>query len=291
MPTINTVTDESSAISWGAITAGAACSLAATLILVTFGVGAGLSIVSPWSGEGVSSAAAARTAGLMLVAVAMISSTVGGFVAGRLRPSWLGVHEDERYFRDTAHGLTAWAVATLISVAVLGGATTKIVGSAASGVTGAATIAASQSNAGGYVERLLRTNPSQPVASSGQNNAGQNNNDAALRTDITRLFAAALSPRGQLAPEDRTYLASVVASRAGISQTEAEQRIDQAITQAKQAADTARRTGAKLSFWIAASLLAGALAAMLAATVGGWLRSSTWWEPARPVVVANNRKR
>ncbi len=314
MATLNPAADEASAVSWGAIAAGAACSLAVTLVVVTFAVGAGLSIVSPWAGEGVSSTTAARTAGLMLIAVAMISSTAGGFVAGRLRPSWLGVHEDERYFRDTAHGLTAWALATLITVAVFGSATTKLASGALSGAGSAATITASNAamnNSAGsssniYVDRLLRVNPSPSAAvnaqvsptATGQTTApagGQttatnpqsgNQNDEATRADFTRVFVAALTPKSQLAPEDRTYLASVVASRSNISQQEAEQRIDQAMTQARQAADTARKAAAKLSFWVAASLLAGALAAMLAATVGGWLRSSTWWDTTVPARTA-----
>jgi hypothetical protein len=288
MATFTSAADDSSAVSWGAIFAGAAISLAVTLVIVTFAIGAGLSVVSPWSCEGVSSTAAARTAGLLLIAVAMLSSTVGGFVAGRLRPIWSDVHEDERYFRDTAHGLTAWAVATLISVAILGSATTKVVSGVASGAASATSTVASPANSNGYIDRLLRSNPAQ-ASTTGQSNQG---NDAASRADFTRVFSTALTPNSQLAPEDHTYLGSVVASRAGISQAEAEQRVDQSITEAKQAADTARKSAAKLSFWVAASLLAGALAAMLAATVGGWLRSSTWWEPARPALVtATTRKR
>ena len=47
-----------SAVSWGAIVAGAAGAAALSLILLILGVGLGLSSVSPWSGQGSISAQA-----------------------------------------------------------------------------------------------------------------------------------------------------------------------------------------------------------------------------------------
>ena len=65
----------------------------------------------------------------------------------------------------------------------------------------------------------------------------------------------------------------------GLSQPEAEKRVNDTIAQAKQAADDARKATAKLMLWLAASMLAGAVAAMLGATEGGVLRDSKWYEP------------
>jgi hypothetical protein len=78
--------------------------------------------------------------------------------------------------------------------------------------------------------------------------------------------------------EDRTYAARVIAARTGMSQPEAEQRVNQTIAQAKDAADKARRAAAKFSIWIAISLLAGAFAGSLAAAEGGKLRNARWYE-------------
>ena len=39
-------------VSWGAILAGGFTAAAVSLIVVAFGVGVGLSVVSPWNGEG-----------------------------------------------------------------------------------------------------------------------------------------------------------------------------------------------------------------------------------------------
>jgi hypothetical protein len=75
---------------------------------------------------------------------------------------------------------------------------------------------------------------------------------------------------------DRTYVARLVAARTGLSQAEAERRVDQVVTEAKAAADRARKAAAQLSFWLTASLLLGAFAASLAAVEGGQLRDGSW---------------
>jgi len=146
-----------SSISWGAILAGGFTAAAVTLIVVAFGVGAGLSVVSPWEGEGISATTASWSAGLFLVVVAMISSTFGGYITGRLRPGWDDVNVDERFFRDTAHGFVAWAFATVLTVTLLAGAGTHLLAAASAGAipaagAGAAQAASSGSSGDIYVE-------------------------------------------------------------------------------------------------------------------------------------------
>jgi hypothetical protein len=90
-----------------------------TLVLLAFGTGLGLSAISPWAGSGVSVTTFKITTGLYLIVIAMISSSIGGYLAGRLRAAWEGMHADEVYFRDTAHGFIAWALASVLGAAVL----------------------------------------------------------------------------------------------------------------------------------------------------------------------------
>lgn len=260
--------------SWRAILAGSIVAVAVTLIVVALGLGGGLAVISPWSGEGISSTTAAWAAGLFLVATSMIASTFGGYIAGRLRPAWEDVNEHERFFRDTAHGFVAWALATTILATVMSGALTHMLAAASTGAIPAAGAGAAQaaSPAAPYVDRLLR--PSGQATR--QTSPGSDNTGA--RDELGRLIAPALRKGGDVAPEDKTYIVQVVAGRTGMPQAEAEQRVNQTITQAKQAADQARRTAAKFSFWVAAALLAGALASCLAAAEGGKLRSSRWYE-------------
>src|SRR5215212_9714306 len=73
-----------SGVSWPAVAAGAVVSLAVTLVVLTFGVGLGLSVVSPWAGSGVSATTFKIGTGLYLVVVAMLASSLGGYLVCRL---------------------------------------------------------------------------------------------------------------------------------------------------------------------------------------------------------------
>ena len=133
-----------STVSWGAILAGGFTAAAVSLIVVAFGVGAGLSVVSPWEGEGISATTASWSAGLFLVVVAMIAATFGGYITGRLRHGWEDVNVHERFFRDTAHGFVAWAFATVLTATVLAGAGTHLLAAASAGAIPAAGAGATQ---------------------------------------------------------------------------------------------------------------------------------------------------
>src|SRR4051812_38105334 len=152
-----TVPEESSAtaVSWGPIIAGAVAAAAATLLLLLLGSGFGLTMISPWSSESASLTTVAVSTAVWLVVVQWISSCIAGYIAGRLRTKWVGVHTDEVFFRDTAHGFLAWALATLLVAGFLSTALTAVTGAgvaaatsvASSAVQGAATGAAANPNA------------------------------------------------------------------------------------------------------------------------------------------------
>ena len=93
------------------------------------------------------------------------------------------------------------------------------------------------------------------------------------RAEITRIIAPSMLKGGSVSDPDKKYLASVVASRSGLSQADAEARVDQVINQAKTAADKARKSAALFGLWLAAAMLAGALSAAFAAIEGGNLRN------------------
>lgn len=268
-----------STVSWGAIVAGGFVAAAVTLIVAAFGVGAGLAVVSPWSGEGISGTTASWAAGLFLVVVAMLASTLGGYITGRLRHAWEDVHADERFFRDTAHGFVTWAFATVMTASILAGAGTHIIAGASAGAIPAAAAGAGQavSNSGDvYVDRLLRSGPQ-----TGGQMANAPTDQSATRGELLRLIAPVTRKGGDVTTEDRVYAARLIAARTGIPQAEAEQRVNQAITQAKDAADKARRAAMQFSIWVAIALLAGALSASLAAAEGGKLRNERWYEESR----------
>jgi len=282
-----------SGVAWGAIIAGAAAAAALSLVLYLLGSGLGLAAVSPWSDN--SGVAIGVSAILWLSFTQLAASAVGGYLAGRLRVKWASVHNDEVYFRDTAHGMLTWAVSTLITAAFLGGLMGKMAGTAAEAGTGVAKAAV----AGGAAATAAAT------AASAGNNGGASTgsaanpldyfsdmmmrsqkpgtvDDAALRQETMRILANSV-PNGSLAVEDRTYLASRIAERTGLDRVSAEKRVDdvyarsaaaaaKAKASAKEAADTARKAAAGTALWLTVALLIGAFVASWCATIGGRLR-------------------
>ena len=115
-------TTNESAVSWAAVIAGAVGAAALSLVLFVLGTGLGLAVVSPWAGEGISGTTASVSTIVWVTVVQLLASVLGGYLAGRLRTRWITVHTDEVYFRDTAHGFLAWAVATLLMATLLSSA-------------------------------------------------------------------------------------------------------------------------------------------------------------------------
>ena len=272
-PAVDTGEPSVAGVSWAAVTAGAVVSCALTLVLIAFGIGLGLSVVSPWAGSGISATTFKIGTGLYLVVIAMLSSSIGGYIAGRLRSRWIGVHTDEVYFRDTAHGFIAWAFASVLGAILLASPASSLLGGAASGASQGASAAASRSGPmEGYVDTLLRSDaPAAPNADNSRDSRGE----------MVRLFSNSFRNGGELKPADSQYVAKVVAARTGLSQADAEKRVNEVVTQIKADTDAARKATAQLAFWLTASLLIGAFCASLAATEGGGLRDGTWGSRAR----------
>jgi hypothetical protein len=280
-PGTTTIVDvQTSGVSWPAIAAGAVTAAALTLMLIALGAGLGLSAVSPWPGSGVSGTTFKVGTGIYLLVVAVMASSVGGYLAARLRTRWTGLHTNEVFFRDTAHGLIAWALATLVGAAVLGSAASNIAGSASQAFGAAAApsaAAAAAAQAGPIdiaVDTLFRADP----AAARTPAAGATNGADPAHGEVARILTASFRDGGDLGAADRTYVARVVAARTGLSQADAEKRVNDVIDQTKQTLDRARKSAAELSLWLTASLLLGAFAASLAAVEGGQLRDGTWNE-------------
>jgi len=287
-----------SAVSWGAVFAGAAAAAALSLILLLLGTGLGLSSVSPWASEGVDASTFGVSSIIWITFMQLAASAVGGYLAGRLRTKWTGVHNDEVYFRDTAHGMLAWAVATLGTAALLGSVIGAIlgggvqagaaaVGNAASAAVSGATGAASQAEPGQAAGAGQNEGPmAYFVDSLFRAGAGEDRRDdrppeqsAAAVAEVTRIFANGMRT-GSLPNDDVRYVGQVVAQRTDVSQQQAEQRVrdvfmnlqttlNDAETKAREAADAARKASSYAALWLFISLLAGAFTASWMATFGG----------------------
>ncbi len=293
-----------SAVSWGAILAGAAGAAALSLILLMLGVGLGLSSVSPWAHLGISAGAFGVSAIIWVTFTQIVASGMGGYLAGRLRTRWIAVHTDEVYFRDTAHGFLAWAVASLATAALL----TSVIGSMVSGgiqaaasvAGGVATAAAAAAGSGmaksdddggpmGYfVDSLFRKDVNAAAAASAPAGSGAMSGHAAepaiAGSEVARIFMNAIRS-GPLPADDLRYVGQVVAQRTGLVQEAAEKRVSDTYARvqaklrdaeaaAKDAAEKGRKASAYATLWLFISLLIGAFCASLAATYGGRRRDA-----------------
>lgn len=253
--------NESSAsgVSWAAVIAGALAAASLSLVLLALGAGLGLSAVSPWSGAGASAAAVGAAALVWLIVSQILASAMGGYLAGRLRTKWAAIHSDEVYFRDTAHGLLAWALGVVVTAALLTSAAAMMVGSAPAAVSrDAGTRAPASVSPSEYVTGLLFR---------GDRSLGAQD-DAAARGEAQVVFANGLRHKA-LSSDDQTYLGQIVANKTGLDQATAEKRVSTVFVEAQQAADEARRAAAGLSLCLFFALLAGAFVASYTATIGG----------------------
>jgi hypothetical protein len=266
--TDTTVVPGKSAASWAAIIAGAFVAVSVSLILLALGSGLGFAEISPWPGRGVSGTTFTITTAIWLILTQWISAGLGGYVAGRLRTRWHGTHTHEVFFRDTAHGLITWSVATVLVAAVFAGSVSALVGGGVRAVSEAASAGAGAGAPMTYaLDKLFR--PATGVAAVN----AQSGPDA--RLEAARIVANAAA-NGNVPDADRAYLAQLVAAQTGVPPAEAQRRVDDflagamdAANKARAAGGVARRAAAEASIFTALSMLIGAFIASTAAALGG----------------------
>jgi hypothetical protein len=197
-----------------------------------------------------------------------ISSGLGGYLTGRLRSKWVSMHTDEVFFRDTAHGFLAWALATIITAAFLASAASSIIGGGVKVATTASASTAKNSNdtmgdpMAYFVDSLYRSD--HPNLSEGD-----------IRGETMRILVTDLKDGG-VSVTDKAYLAQLVSARTGLNQADASQRVDDVITKltaakekAKEEIETARKSAMHIAIYTFLSMLIGAFIASAAAALGG----------------------
>ena len=175
------------------------------------GSGLGLTMASPWMNASASATTLATSTAIWLRVVQWLSSGVGGYMTGRLRTTWSDVPSDESFFRDTAHGLLAWAVATILVAVLLGSVLSSVIGAGVRAGTTVATGAVAGASAGvagstsgsntdsassatGYfVDMLFRPTDPSRLAQPGAEG------DAAAAAQASRLLVAGAAA-GQMTP-------------------------------------------------------------------------------------------
>jgi hypothetical protein len=266
-----------SAVSWAAIVAGTVVAAAASLLLVGLAAGVGLGSLSPWPYAAVTLNSFTAITAIGLIAVQWLSAGIGGYVTGRLRTRWSGLHTHEVFFRDTAHGLITWASATLLAAgaaAIMSASTTGAAAAAISAASpGAAKTMALAPAVDPYdVDGLLRAGSTETASVPSQSVSEP------TRAEVTRLLAEGLV-KGGVPAADQAYLKQVVVAQARVSPVEAEARVQaivakigQSHDEALKAAEAARKAAMSASIYTALAMLLGAFIACIAAVLGGHRR-------------------
>jgi len=284
----------SSFVEWSAVLSGAILAAALSFVLLTFGAAIGLSATSPWPNNGLSVKVIASVAVFWAMAQQIGSVMVGGYVAGRMRSRW---HEGgyEAEFRDGLHGALVWAIAVLIGALLI--FTTAGV-AARSGADAATKAVSSLTRPSSAIDTMLDTmlrstvpvqaaTPSPPTAGAppttgpapiaGGRRAADTSGADDTRAEISHILTGSVASGSNA--NDRTYLAQIVAQRTGVTQQEAEQRVDDAVNAVRAAADKARHAAILTGFVTAAALILSLATGWWAAMRGGQHRDTS--VPAR----------
>jgi hypothetical protein len=280
---------------WGAVFAGALTASAISFVLLTAGGAIGLSLISPYSAESYTKTAAS-VAAFWSIAVPILAFLIGGYLAGRLRSAWAEASLEEVQFRDGMHGVLVWSLSivagALIAFLAAGAAATSGAQVAALNnrdtvvATAIDTLFAAAAPAAAPADTAQPGAPAPTAAPVTGERAAVPDSEA--RATITRTLIAAAA-NGQVTPAQKRTLAQIVSERTGISQAEAEKRVDQAYTDAVAALETARKATVLAGLVTATALLVGLLAAWFAAQNGGRHRDENL--PARLIMSWTPRPR
>ena len=243
-------------LKWTPAIAGALIATAFSIVLISFGIAVGLGVASAAPTWRDASVALWLLSGIYLILVALISFGIGGYIAGRLIPNATAADQSEVEHRDGLNGLTAWAIAVVLTVLI----STLIATAAASRSTPAQNgpaATAAESMLSYELDRMFRPNRRTPNAET-----------ALERAEAGRILLTSSSHSG-IAAEDRTYLVQLVSGITGLAVPDAERRVDNTIASSKTAIARSRRSAIIAALSVAASVLLGAVVAWFAAAEGG----------------------
>ena len=261
-------------ISWGGVFAGVAVALTLHLLLNLLGVAIGAGVIDPAHNDTPSATSLSTGSVIWIIASGIISSFVGGYVASRL---------SGRSVRSTGalHGLTTWAVTTLIVFYMLTTSVGALIGGAFTGVTSVFSGAGSTIATAATTAAPALANTTDPLAGVEQRirEASGGNDPQALRDAAISAVRAVLTGNQAQAEDARNRAADALARAQNIPVDQARQQVTdyenqyrQAVEQAKvrateaaQATATAVSTASYIAF---GALLVGAVAALFGGSVG-----------------------
>jgi hypothetical protein len=275
LPTEDVRTTMLSKVSWGAVLAGVVLALATQILLNMLGIGIGAATLDPAVDDNPSAMSFSIGAGLWFGLSTILAALAGGYAAGRLA----GIARE-----STAgwHGLTAWALTTLVIFYLLGSTVGGILGGTYRGMTNAlGSVVSAVGSTAGTAAQIAVTRMIDPFSSIEESiRSGISGNDPATLRDATiAAVRAAITGDQQHAAEARERAAQVIARAQNISMADARtqvqryeqqyrQTVDRAKQQATEAADTAAKAVSRAALFGFISLLLGAIAGWIGGRVG-----------------------
>jgi hypothetical protein len=265
-------------ISWGAVFGGVVIALATQLILNLLGVGIGAATFDPASSTNASATTFSIGAAIWWTISGILAALAGGYAAGRLAGQ-------PREASGGWHGLTAWALATLVIFALLtttlgaiaggalgflgnvaGGAAQSLGTTAQTAVQAAAPAISQAADPLARIERAVR-------------DVSGGSDPSALRDAAVSAVRAAVTSDPAQAQDARDRAAQALAKAQGVPIDDAraqigryEQQYRQAIEEAKQqataAAQMATTAVSRGALFASIALLLGAIAAWFGGRMG-----------------------
>lgn len=188
---------EGSCIDWAAILAGGVVALAMSFLLISFGAGLGLSLTSPYHGEGVSAAWLAIAAGIWFAWVMVSGFGAGGYLCGRMRRRARDAIGDEVVARDGTHGLMVWATGALVSTVLAATGMGGLLGAGSSAVGTATDIAAEVASSDYFANVMLRGAIQDPATGApASSNVPTNETSPSVGAIVTKGWALTSLRRG-----------------------------------------------------------------------------------------------
>ncbi|WP_075293287.1 PhnA-like protein [Pararhizobium arenae] len=272
-------------ISWGSIFAGVAVALAVQFLLNLLGVGIGAAVLDPATSDNPDAGTFSIAGGIWFVIAGLISSFIGGYIASRLsgRPS----NSTGGY-----HGLTTWAVTTLVVLyllttsvgSLIGGAfsgLSSIVGgvgqTAATAVTAAAPAVANATNPMAGIEQQIRTSTG--------------NDPEALQNAAVAAVQAVVTGDEATAEEARVRAADAVAKAQNIPVDQARAQVDTHEKTYRENVAAAKQKAVEAAQVTTAALSAGAILGFIALVFGAiasWFGGVTGTKRSGVVVTDRN---
>lgn len=249
-------------VSWGAVFAGVAIALSTQFLLNLLGVGIGAAVLDPATYHNPEASTFSIAGGIWFVVAGIIASFAGGYVASRL--SGRSSNSTGGY-----HGVTSWAVTTLVVLyllttsvgALVGGAFSGLssivsgVGStAATAVTAATPAIASSTNPMGGIEQQIRSTTG--------------NDPRALQNTAVSAMQAVVMGDEASADDARNRATDAISKAQGIPLDQARKQVEQYEKTYRENVAAAKQQAIDAAQAATAAVSAGALLGFLALVLG-----------------------